>query len=102
MNRVQSVLNRAKDTIADCACWCKSAQARDAAGFQEDFDSPIAVAWDMNGAIKKVELDHEIRRCAADALIKTLGQTASYWQNLSARTHSEVIDAFDRAIVGAA
>jgi hypothetical protein len=89
------VLVSARGLVATPECWCKNALARDEFGSQvRDPNDQDACAWDCAGALIKASGRNFAAWEAADT---TLGVSA-LWNDNPARTHDEVLAAFDRAI----
>src|SRR5512146_154857 len=102
MKRSIQVLRAARKLIEKRERWCQGAYNKDAAGIG-DVDRTDAVSWCAEGAIFHVKE----RWCSghSDALALMIEVISCdhlpAWNDQLCRKHSEVLEAFDRAIAAA-
>ena len=108
------VFTAARATIAQPENWTQGAAARNANGYSMFADNPYAVQWCSTGVLDKVNpVDKTGRKFPAGQLNLTLGnhingfyeqqlgedyEDVCGWNDDPARTHAEVLAAFDSAI----
>jgi hypothetical protein len=99
---VTAKLVRARDLIADPACWTHDHLAVDAAGKPIHEMDPGARAWSMAGALWKVGAegrDGYNQSTVWHLLMKATGtEDLKGWHEDKNRTHADVIAALDLAI----
>lgn len=101
------ILEKAKSLIDHPSKWTVGAYARDGNDMPVTVDSELACKFDMGGALFKVfdtrfaptgEQKPEFER-AWKALAKAIGTSRLlHWQDELGRKHSDVINAFNKAI----
>ena len=104
MNEVVDLLNKARKLIETPDRWCQGDFARDEKGESVITVSPEACKWCMIGALEKaadtLSLDSSLAYSdAREFLSVAVGESIlSWWNDIEGRTHTEVLQAFDRAI----
>lgn len=92
------VLRGARELLSDPARWTKGVNARDAAGERVGILSVDAACWCMWGALDKVRGTSGWDDAVEALRAAVGGAPVSCWNDAPARTHAEVLAAFDRAI----
>lgn len=110
MTEVADVLNRAADLLEKPGAWTQGAFARaddgtDLDDFSRD-DQPVPACFCLYGAIGHVIGQHPEQYCDADQyLMKAIGvgsiRAVADWNDATARTQAEVVDALRRAAAAA-
>lgn len=110
MNRetTLTVLEEARELIADEQHWCRDADARDSLGRIVAVDAPRAVAWCALGALARRCIDRGLGGSIQMQALMALAHTADIlvagpvFKTVpaynDAHTHAEVLDLFDRTI----
>ena len=111
------ILTKAKELISDPKRWSQGKMARNRKGELVRSTAPTAVRWCALGAINHFTIDLNFsrmkrhREVAVDLLCSVIGITRinrwnddpnpyiNRWNDDPKRTHEEVMDAFDQAII---
>ena len=103
--KTKEILIAARAKIEQPECWTQMAFAKTALRNKAKVDSPRAVCWCILGAICAVTnskpglLDVASYRLIANAIgVPPYSENVVNWNDERARTHAEVLAAFDRAI----
>lgn len=99
MNQTQATLIAAKAVIDTPEKWIRGASACDRKGIPVAPRSHYATCFCIIGAVDRVAKNFDDRREAFDMLYKSTNiDIISEWNDDPARTHAEVMEAFDKAI----
>lgn len=98
MKTTVQILTEARELLSDESRWTKGVVARKESGEPVLPNHPEACSFCTLGAIAKVAEGDEVYYPVMSILRHVMGQTITFFNDAPERKHSEVLEAFDKAI----